>query len=836
MTLHLDHSSGFPLPEGKILSLRGVRTRCLKNISLDLPLRRWITIVGVSGAGKSSLACDTILAEAHRRYLESLSLSTRRYFERVERPDVDRIDGLPPCLSVGPQSLSRGPRATVSTILNLQELLASLFARLGTVFCPRCLTQVRNEPPQAAADRIARWTAGTKLQFAFRATDREELLKRGFTRFVSEGSGVGRLSDSPELCIVDRQILPASLSAEAIRRIAESIALCYRHGEGTCHLLADRIPDGETATSIRIDGLDWYRTRLTSDPECTDCGKSFVVGEPRLFSFRSPLGACPQCRGTGKKTLGSTSRKGDSSPGTCDACEGTRLCPEARHVRIRGDSIDRISALDGVEIRSWLEALQEQLTPDQFLLVARPVEELRERISILERLGLRNLTWNRSTNSLSVGERERLSLATMLAHRTVHALYLLDEPTRGLHPLDRLAVIDAIGDLRNRGNTLLLIEHDPLFIEKSDWIVELGPGSGERGGQVIYSGPPESFVKSHAPFNRSEFSKPDRRIRTPTGKISLSRIDADPIEFHLGILTVVTGVSGSGKSGLITGELADALRAHLERRDGPLVIEAGQIDEMICMDESPARISSHSSTATLLNIWPEIRRLFAATDEARRRNFKHSDFSLSRNSPGRCSCCEGRGMRIINLQFLPDFREICPECRGKRFRTDLLEVTFRGLTIAEILDLEILQALTHFRGEHRILGKLTSAMALGLDSLRLGQPASELSSGERQRLRLAQHLGKRTGRRCIFLLDEPTCGLHPADVERLVAAIDQLVSAGHGMVVIDHHPQLLEQADEILDLGTRGGMRKAEVVGRGALADLISDEKTSTGAFYRISR
>lgn len=822
------------IPTGKILSLRGVRTHSLKNISLDLPLRRWITLIGVSGSGKTSLARDTILAEAHRRYLESLSLSTRQYLDRVDRPDVDRIDGLPPCLASGPQSLARGPRTTLATLLSLQDLLATLFARIGTTFCPQCGTIIRAETPHSAAERIASWSAGARLQIGFLARDESELQKAGYSRFVSlntEGS------NPKTLCILDRLVIPEEVTDEWKLRTAESIGIAFQQGEGRCETLLSLPPVNESSTLARIDDVDRHRISLMRDPICSSCGYETILAEPRLFQFRSPLGACPSCNGTGKLRPTNAQRRKSrqiSNPEVCPSCSGTRLRAEARNVRIEGQSIVEVTSWDSLKIRLWLTSVRENLSAEHIKLVSRPLGELLRRFDLLEKLGLQDLPWSRGTATLSLGERERLSVATLLSHQMVHALYLLDEPTRGLHPLDRLKLIDALEDLRSAGNTLLVVEHDPLFLKHADWIVELGPGSGEQGGNILYSGASAAFPQERRAILEQPPAESSRH-RSPTGTLRLLRTDAEAVEFPLGLLCVVTGVSGSGKSRLITADLSDAVGKHLTGDTSSIEID-GEIDELICMDERPAPLSSQSTPATLLHVWSAIRSLFAATDEARRRNFDMKTFGLSTGSAGRCPACAGRGALLIDLQFLPDTQVVCPQCRGTRYRPDLLEVTYRGLTIAEVLELGIQSALTHFRGENQILRKLTSAVALGLESLRLGQPAASLSAGELQRLKLAQHLGKRSGKRTLFLIDEPTAGLHPQDVSRLVKSLDQLVGAGHSVIVIDHHPQLLRQADEILDLGTTGGKLQGSVIARGRFAEVSANPQSATGKFLNLRK
>lgn len=817
-------------PPGKILSLRGARTHNLKNIDLDLPLRCWISIVGVGGAGKTSLARDTILAEAHRRYLESLSLSTRQYLDRIERPDLDRLDGLPPCLAPGSQSLARGPRSTLSTVLNLQELLATLFARLGTIHCPDCQAVIRPQSPQAAADFLAELPDGTRIQLAFRADDPARLQTAGFTRFIQLPLTSG--DTGPEYSLVDRLIISKESADETRLRLTESIGTCYQQAQGRCLVLSATPHPQEPTEPIAVAETNWYPLHLTRDPLCPRCGRESILPEPALFLFRSPLGACRRCQGTGRNPSPSAKRRSPLDLPVCSACKGTRLCPEARNIRIHGTSLDELTAEHAGHVHSWLANLKEKLSPERLPLVVRPLEELLRRIELLERLGLDYLSWNRATASLSTGERQRLSIASLLAHRTAHALYLLDEPTRGLHPLDRVVLIEALSELKSQGNTLLVVEHDPLFLQVADWVVELGPGSGKQGGNVLFSGPIDHFPAQASPGLLIAPRAAQYSSRAPSGHFQLHRSDIEDVPFSVGTLSVVTGVSGSGKSRLILQELASEVRSRLDQNSAPKHSESLPWIDLVAMDERSTPLSSHSTPSTLLQVWPAIRSHFAASEEARRRNFDLQAFGLARGSLGRCSTCEGRGLQSVDLQFLPEAKILCPACRGSRYISEILEITYRGLSIAEVLDLDLQQALTHFRGDGTIPRRLTPAVTLGLESLHLGQPISDLSSGEVQRLKLARHLAKRAGGPTLFLLDEPTSGLHLSDVRRLADSLEQLVSGGHTVIAIDHHPLLLNRADEILDLGTEGGRLHPRVVARGTFAEVLADSRSATATFW----
>lgn len=808
----------------RFLLIRGAKTRCLKNLSLDLPLGKWIAVLGVSGAGKTSLVRDTILAESQRRFLDSLSLSPKKSDVRFSGPEVDQLDGLPPSFSMGRDSMPVGPRATISTVLRIQRHLATIFCRLGSHYCPDCRYLIRSESDSSAAQLLSRHSAGTKLQLGFIASDPQALISAGFSRFLDVSLEQG---SSKTLCIVDRLVVPEKMTEEFLERLAETIGVCFNASDGACVVLARNPCEAVVASPVTIDGGKWYMATLRTDPVCPGCDRRAILDDPRLFSFQNPFGACPKCRGTGLLRQPRSGRMKLGVSKVCPECGGRKLGIEARNVRIGETSIDQVTSWNSNAVDAWLNSLPEFFTREDLVSLNSSIRELQRLIEILRRIGLQDLSWDRNIASLSTGERSLFSVALLAAHRVVHALYVLEEPTKGLHHLDRLRLIEVLRDLRQAGNTLLVVDHDPAMISASEWIVELGPGAGKDGGRIVYSGPTDQYP-AHGEKSFVSIRDNAGSARLPTGHIQLNRLEGGRVEFPLGVLCVVAGVSGSGKSKLVFSELAPPLRTSLSTPGCSEIQIAGPFDHVVVMDDAVRKTSLNGMTVTSLGIWSEIRSLFAATDEARRRMYDLRTFGLSRNSEGKCPECQGTGVVSVDLKLLPDLKAVCSLCRGAMYRPEILEITYRGLTISEVLELDIQQALTQFRGENPILKKLTSAASLGLQALRLGLPTSTLSAGDLQRIKLALHLSKRTGKSTVFLLDEPSGGLHPSEVAGLVSALRQLVDTGNSVILVDNHPLLLKAADEILDLGCQGGKLRGEIVSRGKLERLLEDPRSST--------
>jgi excinuclease ABC subunit A len=911
------------------MKLRGLRTHNLKGIDLDLPLNRWIAVTGVSGSGKSSLAFDTIYAEGQRRYVETFSAYTRQFLEKLDKPDADRIEGIPPAIAVVPARGRRSGRSTVGTIAEVHDALALLYARAGAVYCRHCGEPVSPATPATVARALDAMAEGTRYEIAFPLdlrpeTDRPALVQalraEGFARIASTGQVV-RIDDPGATLpaaaasvdvIVDRLVRGKDPSG----RRTDSIESAFVKGLGRCRILAG----DQSWTYVR----GW---------RCSRCGTDHLEPRPNLFRFNGPLGACPVCEGLGQTTefdpsrivtdASKTIRQGaiaawtspsyrghlqgmlDAAAGsdipvdvsfreltpdqvrrlvegvpesgfaglkgfvralerqahqrhvrvflgrwrryqTCPACRGARLRPEALAVRIAGRNIVELSAMTIREARTFLSGLSEGRPVGAGLLA-----QVENRLAYLAEIGLGYLALDRSARSLSGGELQRVVLTRALGSGLVNTLYVLDEPTIGLHPHEVGRLTAALGRLRDRGNTLVVVEHDAAVIGASDHVIDLGPGAGEAGGRLLYSGLTASFAdaagSATADFLSGRRRSPIPVTRRPVAQRAVTltgargnNLQSIDVAFPLGVLCAVTGVSGAGKSTLVAETLYPALRGGhagepATAADHDTLTGIEHVAEVVFLDQSPLARSARSNPATALKVFDEIRKTFAATHEAKLRNYDAGRFSFNVEG-GRCNACQGDGFQTIDMQFLPDVMIRCPECRGTRYRPEVLEVTYRGRNIAEVLDLTAREAFAFFRHRPRIQARLRPLLDIGLDYLKLGQPASTLSGGEAQRLKLAGFLGRslaalrRAGAapHTLFLLDEPTAGLHPLDILKLLEALNALVDRGHSVVAITHSPAVMLAADWIIDLGPGSGDEGGRLVAAGTPEDVARTE-TPTG-------
>jgi excinuclease ABC subunit A len=919
--------------ESRGIRLRGVRVHNLKGVDLDLPLHRLVAFSGVSGSGKSSLAFDTLYAEGQRRYVETFSSYTRQFLERLDKPDADRIDGIPPAIAVAQRSGGRrAGRSTVGTVSEVHDHLALLYARVGRVTCSNCGQPVEAADPLRVVRAIEGLADGTRYLVAFPVgvrpdSDRpalvEALVAEGFTR-VRSGGQVVRLDAVPLPepvggsldVVVDR----LTRGSEATGRRLDSIELAFAKGMGRARLI------------VEGGGPEWTFDRKR---RCPGCGIDYADPDPRLFRYNSPLGACPTCEGYGSvmdldptrivpdpsKTLLEGAIAPWNAPSyetnrqdllavasklglpvdvpfseltsdhvsmiyegvprhgfaglrkffqrlesksykmpvrvflsrwrgyrTCPDCRGARLRAEALAVRVGGLDVARLSSLTIRDARTFLE---EVATLEASNPVARRVlEQAKGRLDALDRIGLDYLTLDRPARTLSSGEGRRLALASALGSGLVNTLYVLDEPSVGLHPRDVGRLIATIQGLRDAGNSVVVVEHDEAILRAADWLVDVGPGAGDSGGRVLYEGPPEGVAEVAESATgaylsgRKRASVPDSR-RKPKGQIVLRGASGNnlkdiDVSFPLGVLCVVTGVSGSGKSTLIDETLHPALTKAI--RDEPLTALpyrelAGyeSLADVVMIDQAPIGRSSRSNPVTYLKAFDEIRKTFAATHEAKTRNFGAGKFSFNVEG-GRCGVCEGNGDLTIDMQFLADVRMRCPECLGTRYRPEVLEVKYGGKSIAEALDLTVREAFGFFRNKPKVQARLRPLMDVGLDYLRLGQSASTLSGGEAQRLKLAGFLASSPaaltraakGPKTLFLLDEPTTGLHPQDVAKLLETLTRLLDLGHSLILVEHSPDVLRAADWIIDLGPDAGDRGGEVVAEGTPEDVAGTD-THTG-------
>jgi excinuclease ABC subunit A len=963
--------------------VRGARVHNLKNIDFEIEHNTLTVVTGVSGSGKSSLAFDTIYAEGQRRYVESLSAYARQFLERIEKPDVDLIDGIAPAVAIKQKNSTRNPRSTVATATEIFDYLRLLFARVGRTYCLLCGLEVKKDTVDEVVERLLALGEGTRLNVFFpihshvpvaeekgakksRAKKKPaeshlpsdaikarlfDLRKRGFNRLFQNGrvfefSTPESLLDvnfaEPVFGLVDRLVV----AADQRSRIVDAVEIGYREAGEVIFETAPRnvSEDGAGGTPQRL--------RFSHRFECKNDGSRYDEPEPRLFSFNNPYGACPRCQGFGNtidfdldlvipdkgKTLNEgaiepwtkpkyrplfTELKrfarsagipldvpwheldagqqklivsGDSEGGRgfggvrgffqhlerkkyklhvrvflsryrgyslCSACGGTRLRVEARQVKIDGRNICQVCSMTVEEAASFFGQLT--LSPQQTAIAEKLLVELQERLRFLNEVGLEYLTLDRLASTLSGGEAQRIQLATSLGSRLVGTLYVLDEPSIGLHSRDTHRLIKILHDLRDLGNTILVVEHDPDIMRAADRILDLGPGAGENGGQVVGAGTysqiiamPHSLTGRYL-ANELHIQIPAMRRQPGSHKLritgarahNLKRID---LEIPLNMLVAITGVSGSGKSSLLHDVLYQALAAAKRQANGASgailwdSIEGDDyLDEVVLVDQSPIGRTPRSNPVTYIKAFDIIRELFASLPEAKKRGFPAGHFSF--NVPGgRCENCQGDGTVTVEMQFLADVELICDECKGTRYKPQVLEIHYKGKNIHEVLNLTIREALKFFAEAPRLTEKLRVLDEVGLGYLRLGQSATTLSGGEAQRMKLAAHLqpGTRPAsrsaeggnapkrkRRMLYIFDEPTTGLHFDDVSKLLSAFRRLIDAGGSIVVIEHNLEVIKTADWVIDLGPEGGDRGGNVVGSGTPEAIAELENSYTGQYLK---
>jgi excinuclease ABC subunit A len=942
------------------LGIRGARVHNLKNIDVDITHNQLTVVTGVSGSGKSSLVFDTVYAEGQRRYVESLSAYARQFLERMEKPDVDEILGIAPPIAIRQKNQTRNPRSTVATATELYDFIRLLYARAGRTYCPNDGTRIQRDTVDQVADVMlaqpegSRWyalfpvnteTKGSvgKAENATQAAALRdhlfELRKKGFNRLFQDGqtfefSTPESLLDidfaKPVYILADRILIRPDLH----QRLVDTVEVCYREA---------------SEIFFHEAGVADSRTLHFSEKfACKTCGLAAAPPEPTLFSFNSPIGACPVCQGFGN-TIDydldliipdptSSLEAGAVDPWTkpqyswyydeefkpksrgkvrlnvpyadltlqekefvrghvyrffrevekkkykvhvrvfmsryrayteCSACRGARLRPEALWVRIDDCNIAQVLRMNIARARAFFDSLQ--LSPEESEIAERVLEEIRQRCKFLNDVGLEYLTLDRLSATLSGGEAQRIQLATCLGSRLVGATYVLDEPSIGLHSRDTARLIHILKDLRELGNTIIVVEHDPEVMRESDYILDLGPGAGENGGRVIFSGtyrqllfPPQPKELSHQEaaqsltgrYLRGELAvsrslerrkiNPKRTIRFIGARANnLKNID---VEIPLGVMVAVTGVSGSGKSSLVHDVIYRALELHVnqerqnpgdERNDAgarKLALKriegADLLTSVVMVDQSPIGRTPRSNPVTYVKAFDLIRDLFASTPEAERRGYTAGHFSF--NIPGgRCETCQGDGTVTVEMQFLADVELICEECKGTRYKSSVLEIRYKGLNIYEVLQLTVREALSFFAGTARLAARLKVLQDVGLGYLRLGQSATTLSGGEAQRVKLAAHLAQSTCQGTLFLFDEPTTGLHFDDIAKLLQSFERLIHSGGSILLIEHNLDLIQAADWIIDLGPEGGDAGGHIVAEGTPEAVANVPESYTGKYLK---
>lgn len=930
---------------GKII-IKGARQHNLRNIDVEIPRDKLVVITGLSGSGKSSLAFDTIYAEGQRRYVESLSAYARQFLGQMDKPDVDSIEGLSPAISIDQKTTSRNPRSTVGTITEIYDYLRLLYARIGNPHCPNCGKPISRQTVQQIIDQLLTLAEGTRIQVLApvvrgRKGEHKKVLesirREGFVRIRVDGE-LHEVTDPLNLdknkkhtieIVVDRIVIRSDIHS----RLTDSVETALQYGEGI----------------VVVDVIGQEELLFSEHFACVDCGISMEELTPRMFSFNSPYGACPECDGLGSKLeidpdlvvdydlslsegalipwrssksqwleaildavcreyridpeqplkelppesvdvllygideaisfeytnrqeqtrmyssvyeglipfLNRRYRESTSdwarqeleqymSENTCTACKGRRLRPEVLGVTVGGKNIMEVSALSVRDSLAFFEQLE--LSEVDLMIGRQIIKEIEERLRFLDNVGLDYLTLDRAAATLSGGEAQRIRLATQIGSSLIGVLYILDEPSIGLHLRDNQRLLDTLKHLRDLGNTLIVVEHDEDTMRAADWIIDIGPGAGAHGGEVVAAGDYDAICASENSLTgqylsgKKQIPVPKVR-RKPNGKSikvigakenNLRNID---VEFPLGVFICVTGVSGSGKSTLVNEilykQLAHVLYRSTQRAGSHDRIEGIEhIDKVINIDQSPIGRTPRSNPATYTGTFDYIRELFSMTPEAKIRGYKPGRFSFNVKG-GRCEACRGDGIIKIEMHFLPDVYVPCEVCKGSRYNRETLEVRYRGKSIADVLNLTVDEAVELFQSIPKIHRKLQTLKDVGLGYIKLGQPATQLSGGEAQRVKLATELSRRSNGKTLYILDEPTTGLHFEDIRKLLEVLQRLVEAGDTVLVIEHNLDVIKCADYIIDLGPEGGERGGMVIAAGTPEEIAANPHSYTGHYLK---
>ncbi|HWP60441.1 MAG TPA: excinuclease ABC subunit UvrA [Candidatus Acidoferrales bacterium] len=833
--------------------VKGARVHNLKNIDVEIPRDRLVVVTGVSGSGKSSLAFDTLYAEGQRRYVESLSAYARQFLELMERPDVDSIEGLSPAISIEQKSASRNPRSTVGTVTEIYDYLRLLFARIGKPYCYQCGAEISAQTIEQIVDRVLSLPADARVHvLAPIAVGRKgeyrrqlrDLAQAGFSRVKIDGR-VYRLDDEIVLrktvshdidLVVDR----LAIKPETRKRLADSLEVASRYGGEVVKI--EVFDDGEEQGGREL----LFSQKLA----CARCGVSYPEFTPRMFSFNSPYGACPRCGGLGIR-LDSGALYDDpeaiAHAPPCPACGGARLRKESLQVKIAGKNIAALTALSLEEALRFCRALE--LSPQEELIARRVLNEVTDRLEFLLAVGLNYLTLDRSAATLSGGEAQRIRLATQIGSGLAGVLYILDEPSVGLHPRDHARLLAILKRLRDLGNTVLVVEHDRDTILAADYVIDMGPGAGDHGGRLIAAGSPAEIMKEETRSltgdylaGRKEIGIPSRRHRGSGLTLTLkgarhNNLKNLTVEIPLGTMTCVTGVSGSGKSSLVVDTLYPAVAQRLRQFNAhpgahDEIIGWEHLEKVININQSPIGRTPRSNPATYTGLFSHIRDLFAQLPEARVRGYKPGRFSFNARS-GRCEACQGDGVIKVEMQFLPDVFVTCEVCRGSRYNRETLEVRYKGLTIADVLRLTVIQALEVLGNFPAIRRRLETLRDVGLGYITLGQPATTLSGGEAQRIKLSRELSWRSAGRNLYILDEPTTGLHFDDIKKLLDVLRDLTNLGNTVIVIEHNLDVIKCADYVIDLGPEGGDLGGSLVAQGTPEEIAANPRSITGAYLK---
>jgi excinuclease ABC subunit A len=928
-----------------IISIRGARVHNLKNISLDIPKNKLVVITGLSGSGKSSLAFDTLYAEGQRRYVESLSAYARQFLGVMDKPDVDKIDGISPAISIDQRKAVHNPRSTVGTITEIYDYLRLLYARIGKPHCPNCGKLISKQTVDQIVDQIMKIKPGTEIAIlgpvvkdkkGEHVAVLEEIQKAGFVR-VRIDKSTSLVEEALERplektkkhtidAVVDRLVLEKDLDRS---RLVDSLETALKMGKGIV-VIATKEEDFVFSEHFA----------------CEDCGISLPELEPRTFSFNNPYGACVECTGLGEKlevsadlvmpnknltlaegaifpwarashkvgrqgyyywklsTLATEHKFSSDVPvkdlpqkvidmilhgegdfegviqnlerryhetdsdwtraeidqymvvKKCPKCQGKRLKPEVLAVTVGDKSIHEVVTMPVEQLREFFLALTKKLSANDAKISQPITKEIIDRVQFLIDVGLAYLDLDRKAMTLSGGEEQRIRLATQIGSRLSGVLYILDEPSIGLHARDQHRLIDTLLQLRDLGNTVIVVEHDNQTMKASDWIIDIGPGAGKHGGKVVFEGTPAQILKSQSLTGKylsgrlsvkPESSKEKKALAAQAGKKEQKYITVKgakehnlknvTVDFPLGKFICVTGVSGSGKSSLVNDILARALLKKFYRaKDEPGMHDSiegtDNINKVVLVDQSPIGRTPRSNPATYTGAFTFIRDLFVQTKEARIRGYSAGRFSFNVKG-GRCEACEGQGTKRVEMHFLPDIYVECEECRGKRYNKEVLEITYKDKNIAEVLKMTIEEGLEFFKNIPGIADKMKTLKEVGLSYIELGQAATSLSGGEAQRIKLATELSRRGTGNTLYILDEPTTGLHFEDIKKLIAVLRNLVDRGNTVLTIEHNTDFIGSVDHIIDLGPEGGAGGGEVIAEGSPTEIMKNKKSYTGKYLK---